>query len=309
MLRINHVADPGQAPTLKLEGKLVGPWVGELRDTCESHAFRSAGLRLDLSAITFVDAAGAELLGDLIRGGTQIIACSGYVAELLHRSERTSTAPIPPQAGRPSAAASGREIPLDGDGDAALLGRLKAGDEQAYEVLVRQNGGRMLAVAQRLLGCREESADVVQEAFCAAFQAIDRFEGTATLSTWLHRIVVNACLMKLRSRSRRPTVLIDDLLPAFNENGDHLQPVAPWREQPDNRLERAEMQKQVRACIDLLPDDHRLVLVLRDIEEMDTEQTAEVLGISVPAVKTRLHRARQALRSLLEPMFTSQRSK
>jgi RNA polymerase sigma-70 factor (ECF subfamily) len=101
-------------------------------------------------------------------------------------------------------------------------------------------------------------------------------------------------------------ISIDELLPAFDDSGHHLHPVAPWSEQPCNRMERAEMQKQVRACIDLLPDDHRMVLLLRDLEELDTEQTATVLGISVPAVKTRLHRARQALRSLLEPMFTSQ---
>ena len=211
-----------------------------------------------------------------------------------------STTPLPPQASR-------REMPFAPDSD--LLRCLRAGDEQAYEVLVRQYSGRMLAVARRLLGRGDESADAVQEAFCSAFQAIDRFEGVSALSTWLHRIVVNACLMKLRSRSRRPTVSIGDVLPAFDETGHHVQPVAQWSEEPCNRLERAETQKQVRACIDLLPDDHRLVLLLRDIEELDTEQTAEVLGISVPAVKTRLHRARQALRSLLEPLFASQLSK
>lgn len=214
--------------------------------------------------------------------------------------------PFPPQASRASPASSRREMPLTQDAD--LLRRLRAGDEQAYEVLVRQYRGRMLAVARRLLGCEDESADAMQEAFCSAFQAIDSFEGASALSTWLHRIIVNACLMKLRTRSRRPTVSIDDLLPGFDEMGHHMQPVAPWSEEPCDRLERAETQKQVRAAIDLLPDDLRLVLLLRDIEELDTEQTAEVLGISVPAVKTRLHRARQALRSLLEPMFTSQHS-
>jgi RNA polymerase sigma-70 factor (ECF subfamily) len=163
----------------------------------------------------------------------------------------------------------------------------------------------MLAVARRFLGRGDESADAVQEAFCAAFQAINRFEGASALSTWLHRIVVNVCLMKLRTRSRRQTVSIEDLLPAFDETGHRLEPVASWSDEPGNRLERVEMHNQVRACIDRLPDDHRVVLLLRDIEELDTEQTAEVLGISVAAVKTRLHRARQALRRLLEPIFTT----
>jgi RNA polymerase sigma-70 factor (ECF subfamily) len=308
MLRINHVSDPGQTPTLKLEGKLLGPWVEELRDTCRSPAFPPDGIRLDLSAVTFVDAAGAKLLGDLIRQGTQIIACSGYVAELLYGEQTMSTTPLPGQASRPSAAPSGREMPLAVDGDADLLRRLRAGDEQAYEVLVRQYSGRMLAVARRFFGCEDDSAEAVQEAFCSAFQAIDRFEGSSALSTWLHRIVVNACLTKLRSRSRQRTIAIDALLPAFDERGHHMRAVAPWSDQPSHRMERAETQNQVRACIDLLPDDYRMVLLLRDIEELNTEQTAEMLGISVPAVKTRLHRARQALRSLLEPMFTSQLS-
>jgi ABC-type transporter Mla MlaB component len=88
MLRVHHVSDADQAPTLKLEGKLVGLWVDVLRDTCRSQALRSECLRLDLSAITYVDAAGAELLRDLIRQGTRISACSGYVAALLHMEKR-----------------------------------------------------------------------------------------------------------------------------------------------------------------------------------------------------------------------------
>jgi RNA polymerase sigma-70 factor (ECF subfamily) len=305
MLRIDHVSEVGQAPSLKLEGKLLGPWVEELRETCRSHAFPPDRLRLDLLAVTFVDAAGARLLADLIRQGVQISAGSGYVMELLDR-EKPGILPLPQQATRSASSSRGQGTPLAVDGDADLLSRLRAGDEQAYELLVHRYAGRMLAVARRLLGCEEDSADAVQEAFCSVFRALGSFEGTSALSTWLHRIVVNACLMKLRSRKRGRTVSIDDLLPAFDESGHHIQPVAPWSDQPCNRLERAETRNQVRACIDLLPDDHRMVLLLRDIEELDTEQTAALLGISVPAVKTRLHRARQALRTLLEPFFTPQ---
>jgi hypothetical protein len=92
--------------------------------------------------------------------------------------------------------------------------------------------------------------------------------------------------MILLRRRRRPTVSIEDLLPAVDETGHHLEPVAPWRDEPYNRLERAETQNQMRGCIDRLPDDYRFVLVLRDIKELDTEETAEVLGISTAAVKT-----------------------
>jgi RNA polymerase sigma-70 factor (ECF subfamily) len=161
----------------------------------------------------------------------------------------------------------------------------------------------MFVVARRFLGCNDDSADAVQEAFVSAFQAMSDFEATSTLATWLHRIVVNACLMKLRSRSRRRTVSIDDLLPAFDETGHHAQAVVPWSEQAYHRLFQAETQDQVRDCIDQLPDDYRTILLLRDIEELDTQETSQILGISVPAVKTRLHRARQALRTLLDPIM------
>jgi RNA polymerase sigma-70 factor (ECF subfamily) len=187
--------------------------------------------------------------------------------------------------------------------DPKFVGRLRGGDEEAYETFFRTYSGRMLAVARRILGDDEDCADAVQEAFVSAFQAIDEFKQTATLSTWLHRIVVNACLMKLRSRGRQRTVSIDELLPAFDESGHHARPIVPWSNQALYRLAQSETQTQVRACIDMLPDDYRSVLLLRDIEELSTETTAELLGISIPAVKTRLHRARQALRSLLEPYF------
>jgi RNA polymerase sigma-70 factor (ECF subfamily) len=179
---------------------------------------------------------------------------------------------------------------------------VRAGEAAACEELVRRYGGRMLAVARRLLRSAEDSADAVQDAFLAGFRSLDQFEGKSSLGTWLHRIVVNTCLMKLRSRSRRRDVPIDALLPAFDETGHHARPVQPWQEQGLSRLARDETRAQVRACIDRLPEPYRTVLLLRDIEELDTEQTAQQLGVSHGAVKTRLHRARQALRTLLEPL-------
>jgi len=138
----------------------------------------------------------------------------------------------------------------------------------------------------------------VQEALLSAFRAIGSFEGTARLTTWLHRIVVNAALMRLRSRRRRREDHIDDLLPRFDEDGRFAEPVVPW--ETDALLERHETRALVRRAIDRLPESYRTVLVLRDIEELDTEETAVALGLQVNAVKTRLHRARQALRTLIE---------
>jgi RNA polymerase sigma-70 factor (ECF subfamily) len=186
--------------------------------------------------------------------------------------------------------------------DLELLERVRAGDERACEALVRRHGGRMLAVARRFLRTEEDSADAVQDAFLSAFRSLAGFAGNAALGTWLHRIVVNVCLMRLRARSRRREVRIDDLLPTFDETGHHSRPVRPWGDHALDRLTRAERCAQVRACIDELPEPYREVLLLRDIEELDTEQTAEHLGINPGAVKTRLHRARQALRTLLERM-------
>lgn len=184
-----------------------------------------------------------------------------------------------------------------------LLAQLRQGDDQAYEVFVRQQSSRMLAVARRMLTCESDASDAVQDAFVSAFKAIGSFAGESSLGTWLHRILINVCLMKLRSRSSRRTVSIDDLLPAFDETGHHLRSPARWHATPAEILGRAELCAQVRHLIDQLPEAFRSVLLLRDIEELDTEQTAEMLGISTGAVKVRLHRARQALRTLLEPLL------
>ena len=165
----------------------------------------------------------------------------------------------------------------------------------------------MLAVARRFLRTEEDSADAVQEAFLSAFRSLDGFEGNSTLGTWLHRIVVNVCLRRLQARSRSREVRIDDLLPTFDETGHHSRPVRPWEDQALARLIQAETRAHVRECIDRLPNSYREVLLLRDIEELDTGQTAQQLGINPGAVKTRLHRARQALRTLLEPVVLGDR--
>jgi RNA polymerase sigma-70 factor (ECF subfamily) len=193
-----------------------------------------------------------------------------------------------------------REGPEPASADALLVRRLREGDEDAYATLVRLHGGRLLSVARRFLAEAEDARDVVQEAFLSAFQALSGFEENAQISTWLHRIVVNACLMRLRSRKRRPEVSIEPLLPTFDEAGNRTAPVSPWPE-VQGELERKQVAARVRELIHELPESYRTVLLLRDIEELDTARAAEALGISENAVKVRLHRARQALRTLLDP--------
>jgi RNA polymerase sigma-70 factor (ECF subfamily) len=189
-------------------------------------------------------------------------------------------------------------LPVD---EPALVAALRAGHEWAFEIMVRVYGGRLIAVARRFMRSDEDAQDVVQSAYVNALRALHDFENTAQLSTWLHRIVVNTALMKLRSQRRRPEESIEALLPAFGEDGHHVEQFPEWSAPADRLLEREETRAVVRACIEALPDGYRLVLILRDIEELSTQETAERLGITATAVKVRLHRARQALCALLRP--------
>jgi len=190
------------------------------------------------------------------------------------------------------------------EADRELVAQLQRGDDQAYESLVRQHGRAMLAVARRMLRNDDDAREAVQDAFLQAFRAIPRFRAEARLSTWLHRIVVNAALMRLRSAGRRPTVAIDDLLPTFDEEGHHAEHIRPLPLSVDSALESAETRAEVRRCVEQLPEQHRAVIVLRDLQELSTAEAATVLGITENAVKIRLHRAHQALRTLLVNSLT-----
>jgi RNA polymerase sigma-70 factor (ECF subfamily) len=183
--------------------------------------------------------------------------------------------------------------------EAALLNGIRRGDKRGYEQLVQQYGGMMLVVARRLLRNEDDARDAVQDAFLNAFRALPRFREEAKLSTWLHRIVMNVALIKLRAAKRRSEVNIDCLLPLFDEQGRHAKPVRSLPMTTESLFLRQETRVYVHACIDRLPAAYRTVLLLRDIEDLDTAEAAEILGITPNAVKIRLHRARQALMMLL----------
>jgi RNA polymerase sigma-70 factor (ECF subfamily) len=203
---------------------------------------------------------------------------------------------------RETRAATANRRDDDAGDERELLARLRAGDAAAFEHVVYAYSGRMLAVSRRLLSNEEDAHDAVQDAFISAFKSIDRFEGGARLSTWLHRIVVNAALMKRRSRQRKAEQSIEPLLPKFLDDGHQASPAGEWRV-PDSPAEREETRLFVRGCIEQLPESYQVVLKLRDFEGLDTQETADVLGIEANAVKVRLHRARQALRTLLDARF------
>jgi RNA polymerase sigma-70 factor, ECF subfamily len=186
--------------------------------------------------------------------------------------------------------------------DAALVEGLRRGDDAAFEQMVRKFGGRLLATARRYLRSEDDAHDALQDAFLCAFRSINNFKGDSRLSTWLHRIVINSALMLLRAERRRPDVQaeqIDELLPRFEATGN-------WRAQFQNslpaciHLEIAETRALIRRCIDELPEKHRLVLILRDVDGLETHEAAALLGLTTNNIKVRLHRARQALRALIQ---------
>jgi RNA polymerase sigma-70 factor, ECF subfamily len=149
----------------------------------------------------------------------------------------------------------------------------------------------------------------MQDALLSVFRKAGQFAGGSRLSTWLHRVTVNACLMRLRAESRRHELNVDELIPAFDSTGHHVRRPPPvGHGGPAEAAMTGELRETVRACIDRLPQAYREVILLRDIEELDTEETALLLGETANCVKTRLHRARCALRELLLPAMAGQTS-
>ncbi|MBX9787821.1 MAG: sigma-70 family RNA polymerase sigma factor [Pirellulales bacterium] len=191
---------------------------------------------------------------------------------------------------------------LAGD-EVVLLQRLRSGDDAAFAELVQTRGPRLLVVLQRYLPQDQDCQDALQEAFISAFKALARFQGDSSLGTWLHRIAVNCAMMRIRSQKRSRERPIEDYLPKFLADGHRQNPGAAWAITYDTAVADNETRELVRQSIDALPESYRLILLLRDIEERTTEETAELLELSVANVKTRLHRARQALRELLDQHF------
>jgi RNA polymerase sigma-70 factor (ECF subfamily) len=279
VLRVTISNETPEAIRFQVEGKLNGEVCAELREAYGRLAGGEKRFLVDLSGLTFIDGAGTMLIGELLREPNELVACSEYAQAILERHATTTR----------------HNASLPGD----LLARLRRGDEDAFETLVRQHGGRMLAVARRFLTCEADALDVLQEAFIAAYKSIGDFKGDSSLATWLHRIVVNAALMNLRSKRRRAVEPIDDLLPRFDRQGSWADGSDGAAQLPLQSLEQKQTRAMVRRNIERLPEAYRLVLILRDIEELDTAEVATKLAISENAVKIRLHRGHQALKTLI----------
>jgi RNA polymerase sigma-70 factor (ECF subfamily) len=183
---------------------------------------------------------------------------------------------------------------------------LRGGERGAAELFVRNHAGWMLAVANRIVRDAGHADDVVQNAFAAIFQNLQTFDERSALRIWMHRIVVNEALMLLRKRRRLREDPIDPLLPVFDNNGCRVEDDRTTIQNPETIMQQSQSAARVTELIGTLPDKFRIVLLLRDIEELSTAEVAEMLDLSEANVKVRLHRARAALKKLLEPLIKGQ---
>ena len=188
------------------------------------------------------------------------------------------------------------------DSDRALIERIRRGDKSACAECVERHSPGVYRVALRLTGNEVEAEDVVQETFLSAFKAIDTFEGRSSLATWLYRITHNAALMRLR-RVRPDQVSVDDE-EAFGEGTIIPSQLHDWCCLPEQDFESSEARAELEQAIRDLPEKLRVVFVMRELEGLSTEETAEVLDVSIDVVKVRLHRARLQLRERLSAYFT-----
>jgi RNA polymerase sigma-70 factor (ECF subfamily) len=181
-----------------------------------------------------------------------------------------------------------------------LVRRLQQGDAEAFAVLFRRYGARIARQVLNLLGNEAETEEVVQEVFLTLYEKASTFRGDAALSTWLYRISANMALSRLRRRQRRPEVSMDDYQPQFQADGHHLvRPVVDWSQDLEHRFAAEELWRLLHQAIAELQPVDKAVLVLSDFAELSNRDIANVLGLSVPAVKARLHRSRLFLRGRL----------
>src|SRR5205809_7138052 len=183
----------------------------------------------------------------------------------------------------------------------ALVASAKAGDVAAFEELIRRYDRNVFRIAQHITQNREDAEDVVQDAFFKAYSNLAQFQGNSKFYTWLVRIAVNESLMKLRRRKTSKTVSMDE--DVETEEGSMPREFADWSPNPEQQYGQSELSDILRKTIQGLPASFRTVFVLRDVEGLSTEETAEMLDLSIPAVKSRLLRARLQLRERLNKYF------
>src|SRR2546421_1467416 len=185
--------------------------------------------------------------------------------------------------------------------ESTLVSQAREGDKSAFGELVRRYEGKIFRLAQHVTQNREDAEDVLQETFMKAYEHLEQFKGDSKFYTWIVRIAVNQALMKLRKRKTDKTVSMDETIDTGEDTV--AREIAAWDENPEERYSREELNEILESAIEGLASPYRTVFVLRDIEDLSTEETAEALNLSIPAVKSRLLRARLQLRDKLTAFF------
>jgi RNA polymerase sigma-70 factor (ECF subfamily) len=189
-----------------------------------------------------------------------------------------------------------------------LIERLRQGDMQALEAVMARYSGRVYRLAFGITRNNADAEEIVQDVFLTLFRKIDTFEGRSALGTWIYRVTANAALIKRRGKRVELEVLLEDYLPRFLEDGhregDRAFLCADWSQGPDEVAQAVETRAILTQALERLPDTYRAVVLLRDLEGLSNEEAAEVLGETVASVKSRLHRARMALREQLTRALT-----
>jgi len=182
---------------------------------------------------------------------------------------------------------------------------LRRGDPSATEHLVAAYGDRAYRLASGIAGSAQDAEEVVQDAFWTVIRKIDTFRGESAFGSWFYRIVANAAYQKLRYRpGRRNEISLEEVLPVFHENGQHSEPIADWSRSVDDPSHQTELRMVLTAALDELPPDYRTAFVLHDVEGLSNLEVAQTLGLGVPNVKSRVHRARLLLRKRLASLST-----
>ncbi|HET7412956.1 MAG TPA: RNA polymerase sigma factor [Pararhizobium sp.] len=195
-----------------------------------------------------------------------------------------------------------RQRNCDGLDDGALVTLARRGEEAAVRAIIKRHNRRLFRTARAVVRDDFEAEDVVQEAYVKAFTHLDSFRGDSTLSTWLTRIALNEALARLRRR--RPTVGLDHPDVETDEADGHVLSFPSRPADPEAETARSQIHALLERAVDALPEHFRIVFVLREIEALSTEETAEQLGIRPETVKTRLHRARRLMRTAIEREFS-----
>jgi RNA polymerase sigma-70 factor (ECF subfamily) len=315
VLRISVTSDSDVSIDFQLEGKLIGPWVEELRQLSNTALLGNKTVTLDLKKLWFTDLEGAGLLRELHQRQVSQINCSQFITQQLlavHQRTIEGDAPAMTKTSEKAQPIENHTWSRNARGavtetnfsESRLIHRVLNGESECFHELVRPYERAIFLAALSLVRNEADAEDIVQEAVLNAFKRLHSFRQEAKFSTWLIQITLNEAKMKLRKDRRHLYESLDE--GQCSEDGDYVpKDLADWREIPSEALEQKELREALIKALNSLPEKYRTVFVLRDVQKLSIAETAQVLGISEASVKTRLSRARLKMRDALVPSEVS----